>query len=74
MIYQSELKTVLNKKTKKIFYFILCCDVWKRVSKKDYQDRDSIAERSDSFITKIKGDLIHQFKTIYFDVKINRGI
>ena len=64
-LFLSELKTVTNEKTNNTRYFIKTCDCWSRVSKKDYITRTNEAVRSDSFLTVIKNNLIHHFKTVY---------
>jgi len=59
----SALKTTLNEDTSVIRYYIRKCDVYTRVSKEDYNNRSDDGV-SDTFLTTIKGNLVHQYKTV----------
>ena len=63
--WHSELKTVKNTKTGKTRYYILKCETWVRVTKKDYISREDSSGASDSYLTVIKGNLVHNSKVIY---------
>lgn len=71
--WSSEVKTVTNEHTGLTRYFIRCCDVWRRVSRADYYALCTDANRSDSYLTRIKGHLIHQHKTVYGIHTTKRG-
>ena len=61
----SELKTTVNTTTGKKFYFIKVCGVFKRFSKDDFNSRKSDADRIDNFLTKLSGDKVFNYCTIY---------
>ena len=61
----SQLKTTENEKTGHKRYYFKTCDIWQRVAKADYESRCEDANRTDSFLTQFKRDVIHQYKTVY---------
>lgn len=63
--WSSELRETWNKKTNKHYYFILICDVWRRVSHAAYMSRDLDANRRDSMSTRVRGHLVTHCKTVY---------
>ena len=63
--WMSSLKTVRNEKTGDTRYYIYNCERWNRITEQAYTMREDDATRQDTLLTKIKGDLIHQFKTVY---------
>ena len=63
--WSSELKTVLNTQTNKTRYFMIRCGVWVRISKEAYESREDESNRTDCFLTQIKGNLIHHSKSVY---------
>ena len=66
--YMSRLKTTTNNTTGKTFYYVEKCDVFSRISKAEYYERDQGAIRSDCFLTQGKGNHTYQYKTIYFNI------
>ena len=61
-----ELRHTINQRTGSSRYYSFDAGEWVRVSKADYQKRESEAFRHDTFSTLICGDLIQHTKTVYF--------
>ena len=62
----SHLKTVTNETTGNTRYYIKADNMpWRRYSKEDYLSREADSNRADTFRTEIKGNLTHQYKTVY---------
>lgn len=61
----SEVKTVQNVWNDNMRYYILICGVWRRVSKQGYFSRVNDATRSDCYKTIVKGNLVHNMKTVH---------
>ena len=72
--WSSNLRITTNTATSKVYYYIGCCDVWRRVSKDDYESREQDAIRSNCFITTIKGDLVQNSKVVYGTHYIKREV
>lgn len=72
--WTSEMKTVFNPTTGKTYYYILVCNVWRRVSKLTYCRRDHDSDASGNYLTRIdKAGKVHNSKTIYGEYLQERG-
>ena len=62
------LSTSQNEKTNNVYYFCqFGSNRKRRITKQRFRYIESFSKRSDSFLTKCKGNFIYQDKTVYLD-------
>lgn len=68
MLYQRELMIVDNNKTKKRRFYMLICDVWQRISEKDYDKYVDTSIKSDCYLTNHTRQFTRHTAIYYYNV------
>ena len=68
MLYQRELMIVDNTETKHRRFYMLICDVWQRISEKDYDTYVNTSINSDCYLTTHTRKHIRHSAIYYYDV------
>ena len=66
-MYQSELMTVMNRRTGVIRYFVKKCDVFQRVSEREYFERYDAADGLSCAWSKEVGGFYRTYRTMIYE-------
>lgn len=68
MAYQRQLMIVDNTETKHRRFYMLICDVWQRISEKDYDKYVDTSIRSDCYLTTHTRKHIRHTAIYYYNI------